>query len=77
MERGQSVTRRLLAFARREELRADVLDLGALLGDVHEILSATFGARYRVKIDVAPGLPTILADRGQLETVLVNLATNA
>jgi len=75
--RGTSVTRRLLAFARREELRPDTLDVGALLEGLHEILSATLGAGIRVEVEAEPGLPPVLADRGQLETVLVNLATNA
>ena len=75
--RGQSVTRRLLAFARREELRAEVLELGELLGGLREVLAATLGTRYRVEVAAAEGLPPVLADRGQLETVLVNMATNA
>jgi signal transduction histidine kinase/ActR/RegA family two-component response regulator len=75
--RGESVTRRLLAFSRREELRADILDVGALLGGLREVLAATLGARIKVEVEAAPGLPSVIADRGQLETVLVNLATNA
>ncbi|MBV1797820.1 response regulator [Siccirubricoccus sp. G192] len=75
--RGESVTRRLLTFARREELRADTLDVGELLGGLREVLSATLGAKIRVEVEAAPGLPPVLADRGQMETVLVNLATNA
>ncbi|GAA0569872.1 hypothetical protein GCM10009416_05490 [Craurococcus roseus] len=75
--RGEAVTRRLLAFSRREELRADALDLGELLGGLREVLAATLGAKIRVEVDAEAGLPPVLADRGQLETVLVNLATNA
>ncbi|MBL6457332.1 response regulator [Belnapia sp. T6] len=75
--RGESITRRLLAFSRREELRATVLDVGALLTGLREVLAATLGGRIRVRADVPPDLPPLLADRGQLETVLVNLATNA
>jgi signal transduction histidine kinase/ActR/RegA family two-component response regulator len=75
--RGESVTRRLLAFARRGELRADVLDLGELLAGLREVLAATLGPGIRVEVNAPPGLPPILADRGQLETALVNLATNA
>jgi signal transduction histidine kinase/CheY-like chemotaxis protein len=75
--RGQSVTRRLLAFARRGELRAEALEIGELLGGMREVLAATLGAAVRVEAEAPPGLPPVLADRGQLETVLVNLATNA
>ena len=75
--RGEAVTRRLLAFSRREELRADSLDAGELLHGLREVLAATLGATIRVEVDAAADLPFVLADRGQLETVLVNLATNA
>ncbi|MFC7738061.1 ATP-binding protein [Roseomonas sp. GCM10028921] len=75
--RGESVTRRLLAFSRREELRAGVLEIAGLLEGLQEVLSATLGSRIRVRVEAAPGLPPVLVDRGQLETVLVNLATNA
>ena len=75
--RGESVTRRLLAFSRREELRADTLAIGCLLKGLQEVLSATLGSRIRVQVETPAGLPPVLADRGQLETVLVNLATNA
>ena len=75
--RGVSVTRRLLAFARRGELRAEPVDLAPLLHGLHEVLTHTLGAAISVLLDVTDGLPPILADRGQLETVLVNLATNA
>ncbi|MBB5694895.1 response regulator [Muricoccus pecuniae] len=75
--RGESVTRRLLAFSRREELRAGVLEIAVLLEGLQEVLSATLGSRIRVRVESAPGLPPVLVDRGQLETVLVNLATNA
>ncbi|MFZ4407445.1 MAG: ATP-binding protein [Paracraurococcus sp.] len=76
-QRGQSITRRLLAFSRREELRADRLDVGALLVGLREVLAATLGAGIRVEVETPEGTLPVLADRGQLETVLVNLATNA
>jgi signal transduction histidine kinase/CheY-like chemotaxis protein len=75
--RGTSITRRLLAFSRREELRAETLDLVELLHGLHEVLSATLGPGVLVEVDAPENLPFILADRGQLETVLLNLATNA
>ncbi|HTW25745.1 MAG TPA: ATP-binding protein [Acetobacteraceae bacterium] len=76
-ERGASVTRRLLAFARRSELRAEPVCLVELLGDLREVLRHTLGINIRIVLAVEARLPAVLADRGQLETVLVNLATNA
>ena len=75
--RGASVTRRLLAFARRGELRAAPVQILALLYGMREILAHTLGAAVRVELDVAQGLPAVLADGSQLESVVVNLATNA
>lgn len=76
-ERGASVTRRLLAFARRGELRAEPVEIGPLLAGLREVLTHTLGANIRVRIEADPALPPILTDRGQLETVLVNLSVNA
>ncbi|WP_428487072.1 PAS domain S-box protein [Rhodopila sp.] len=75
--RGAAITSRLLAFARRGDLRAESLDAGALLADMLEVLSHTLGGSVVCELDVPEGLPPLFADRGQLETVLVNLATNA
>ncbi|WP_052389517.1 PAS domain-containing hybrid sensor histidine kinase/response regulator [Belnapia moabensis] len=76
-ERGTSVTRRLLAFSRRGELRAEPLDPAGLLASMQEILAHSLGAGVEIRVQAAVGLPPLLADKGQLETVLVNLATNA
>ena len=76
--RGASVTRRLLAFARRGELRVAPVDAVALLRELGEVLAHTLGgAGLSVRVEAGPGLPPVLADRGELEAVLVNLATNA
>lgn len=76
-ERGASVSRRLLAFARRAELHATPVQVGELLAGLHEILSHTLGPTVQVRLAIAPELPSALLDRGQLETVLINLAVNA
>ena len=75
--RGASVTLRLLAFARRGDLQAAPLDLVEMLHHLQEVLMHTMGASVTVKLDAPQGLPPVLADRSQLETVLLNLATNA
>ena len=76
-KRGAAITSRLLTFSRRGDLRAERVDAAALLTDMAEVLTHTLGGSVVCKVDVATGLPPLLADRGQLETVLVNLATNA
>jgi PAS domain S-box-containing protein len=77
IERGISITRRLLALGGRGELKSEALDASAVLRDLQEILSHTLGAGIDILVSLEPGLYPALADRGQLEAVLVNLATNA
>jgi PAS domain S-box-containing protein len=77
VERGTSITRRLLTLGQRGELTAERLDVSELLHELAEILTHTLGAAIEVRLRLEPGLRPLLADRGQLETVLVNLATNA
>ncbi len=76
-KRGATITSRLLAFARRGDLRAESIDALALLSDMAEVLTHTLGGSVACQVEVPPDLPRLFADRGQLETVLVNLATNA
>jgi signal transduction histidine kinase/CheY-like chemotaxis protein len=76
-ERGASITRRLLTFGRRGDLHVEPVEVGELLRGLHELLSHTLGAGIAVQIRLGADLRPIRADRRQLETVLVNLATNA
>jgi PAS domain S-box-containing protein len=75
--RGASITRRLLSFARRSELRAEPINTMELLTSMGEILTHTLGSSITVRTLAGRDLPWLLADRGQLETALVNLAANA
>ena len=72
---GAAITGPMLSLARRAGLRAGPIDVAALLTDLQVVLAATLGGG--VKVRAAEGLPPVLADRGRLETVLINLATNA
>ena len=76
-ERGASITRRLLAFGRRADLRAEAFDVPPLLAGLQEILSHTIGSGIEVLVQLGADCPPLLADRVQLETALLNLATNA
>ncbi len=75
--RGAAITGRLLAFARKSELRAAPIPPRALLQGLHDILDHTLGSMITVRTLVEPTAPLLFADRAQLETVLVNLAVNA
>ena len=75
--RGASITQRLLSFARRGEMQVEPLVTAELLEGVREVLAHTLGVAVTVRAVVPEGLPPLLSDRGQLETALVNLGTNA
>ena len=76
-QRAQTLVQRLLAFARRQPLQMQPVDLRDLIGGMAELLSSTSGPRVQVEIDVEPDLPPARADPNQLEMALLNLAVNA
>ena len=76
-ERAAALTRQLLMFSRREVARREVLDVGALVSDLERLLNRTLSERIALRIALGPGVVPIVADRAQLEQVLVNLAVNA
>jgi signal transduction histidine kinase/CheY-like chemotaxis protein len=76
-ERAASLTRQLLAFARREVIRPQVLDLDTVINRVGELLHRTLGEHVELVTSPGGDLWPVLADPGQMEQVLVNLAVNA
>jgi PAS domain S-box-containing protein len=76
-ERAARLTRQLLAFARREVIQPQVLDLDTVITAVQEMLHRTLGEHVALVTSLAGDLWPVLADPGQLEQVLVNLALNA
>lgn len=77
VSRGSAITHRLLAFARRDERRAEAVDPAALLIGLKEILTPALGPQIAIRVEATAGLPPLLADCEALQTVLINLATNA
>jgi two-component system cell cycle sensor histidine kinase/response regulator CckA len=76
-DRAAALTRQLLMFSRREVVQPAVIDVGALVTEFERLLTRTLSERIALRIAVEPGAPAVLADRAQLEQVLVNLAVNA
>ena len=76
-ERGASLTQRLLAFARQQDLRAVPVDLGALVRDMSDLLERSLGPRIALRLDIPEGLPPACIDTNQLELAILNLAINA
>lgn len=76
-ERGAALTRRLLAFARRQDLRSKSVDVPALVADMKELLQRTIGPAIVIDIRLEADLPPVSADPNQLELAVLNLAVNA
>jgi signal transduction histidine kinase len=76
-ERATRLTRQLLAFARREVVRPTVLDLTHVVLEMEQMLRRTLGDHVVLETSLQADLWPIMADYGQLEQVLVNLAVNA
>ncbi|WP_344618377.1 PAS domain S-box protein [Dactylosporangium salmoneum] len=75
--RGSELTHQLLAFARREVIRPKPLDVNRVVDEVQQMLTRSIGEHIDLATDLAEPLPSVVADAGQLEQVLVNLAVNA
>jgi signal transduction histidine kinase len=76
-ERAAHLTHQLLAFARREVVRPEVLNLNDVVVDVEQLLRRTLGEHVELVATLGHGLQLVCADRGQLEQVLINLSINA
>ncbi len=74
---GAELTKRLLAFGRRQSLNPKPTDLNALAGGMAELLRRSLGEMVEIEIRLSKGLPLIMADPGQIENALLNLAINA
>ena len=77
VKRGMTVVQRLLSYGRKERLNAAETNVQGLLDNVAEILRHTLPRRISVVVSVQPDLPLLWVDKAQIETVLMNLATNA
>ena len=75
--RAATITSQLLAFSRRQQLRPEVLDLNELIQGAEHMFRRVLGADKVFVLDLAEDLGHVMADRGQLEQVLLNLTLNA
>jgi len=75
--RGAALTKRMLAFARHQNLDLKPLDVGSLMRGLAELLQRSLGPTAWIEMRVPPFLPLVLADANQLELALLNLTMNA
>ena len=76
-QRGAALTQRLLAFARRQELKPEAVALTELVSGMDALLERALGVGIRLQVDLPQELPAIRVDYNQLELALLNLAVNA
>ena len=75
--KAASLVQRLLAFARRQDLRPRPVDVGQLVKGMDDLVSRSIGPLIRVEFDIPEDLPPALIDPNQLELAVLNLAINA
>jgi PAS domain S-box-containing protein len=74
---GAKLASRLLAFGRRQALNPKPINLGRLVAGMADLLSRSLGQMVELETRLAPDLRTTVADPGQVENTLLNLAINA
>jgi len=76
-ERAAALTRQLLAFARRQVLQPQNLDVNALVSECVSLMGKVIGENVHMALSLAPALPPAWADASQIEQIVMNLCINA
>jgi len=76
-DRGRILTARLLAFARRQDLEPEAVDVPRLINGMSDMLRSSLGPTIEIAVEFEDGLPPIHTDANQLEHALLNVALNA
>lgn len=76
-ERGATLTTRLLAFARRQELKVEFVALQKMIPEMLDFLRHSVGPNVAIHVEISPEVSAVEVDANQLELALINLAVNA
>lgn len=76
-EKAADLTQQLLAFSRKQMIQPQVLDLNAVIMEAGKLIQRLIGEDVHLVTHLDPSLGLVLADAGQMQQVLMNLATNA
>jgi len=76
-ENAAVLTSQLLAFARRQPLKPELVDLAVLVGGMTELLDRTMGERIKIVTRLGRRSCPVLVDRSQLQSAILNVASNA
>ncbi|MBV8457601.1 MAG: response regulator, partial [Acetobacteraceae bacterium] len=77
LDRAAGLTRRLLAFARRQRLEPKPVDPDRLILDMEDLIGRTMGPEVEVELNLRDGTRTVLCDANELESAILNLCINA
>lgn len=75
--RARDIVRQLLAFSRKQTLEFQTIDLNKIISDFYGLLRRTIREDISIENILDPSIPSINADPGQLEQIIMNLAVNA
>lgn len=76
-DRGATLTKRMLAFARRQELKPAIVQLSSLVEGMEDMLRRSLGPPISMEVTVGANVPPVRVDAHQFELALLNLALNA
>jgi PAS domain S-box-containing protein len=76
-QRGATLTRQLLTFARRQRVNPEAIDLRSRVDSIRDVLTSGLGGSVRLTVDTAPDVWPVTVDVGEFEIALVNLVINA
>jgi len=76
-DRASSLTKRLLAFSRRQPFTPKIMNLNEAVQDFERLLRRIFPENVGLSLQLSPAVPSIVADPAQIEQILLNLAFNA
>jgi PAS domain S-box-containing protein len=76
-ERAENLTRQILAFSRKQIIQPRIVDINQIINSSNTMLRRIIGEDIDIRMNLAPDLPRIKADPGQIEQILINLIVNA
>jgi PAS domain S-box-containing protein len=76
-KRAGALTRQLMTFSRKQESHPQVVDLNEVVNHITKMLRRILGEDVALQVEFSPGLPSIKADLGMIEQILLNLAVNS
>jgi signal transduction histidine kinase/CheY-like chemotaxis protein len=76
-DNAASLTSQLLSFARRQPLKPEHVEINTLIRDMEDMIDRTIGERIELNLDLAADGCTVEADKAQLQSAILNIATNS